>query len=95
MSVSQATVATYAAKGVAPSTTIAWSLTCDDSGNFSVGSSGALTFSSSPDYENPSDSNTDNVYNVTVNASEGSNTATLDVTVTVTNVDEVPTIMLN
>ena len=38
---------------------------------------------------------TDNEYSVTVNATGGTNTGTLDVTVTVTNVDEEPVMTLN
>lgn len=88
------TAATYAAAGAINGTTIIWSLTEDDSEDFSISSSGALTFSSSPDYENPSDSDTYNVYQVTVNASDGTNISTLDVTITVTNVDEFATVTL-
>ena len=44
-----------------------------------------LSFVSSPDYENPTDANTDNVYMVTVMANNGNGGAELDVTVTVTN----------
>ena len=79
------TVATYAATGAATSTTITWSLTGDDSDDFTISSSGALTFTSPPDYDTPSDSDTDNVYEVTVNASDGTNKGTLEVTVTVTD----------
>jgi len=52
--------------------------------------SGALTFVSAPDFENPADVGTDNVYNVTVQVSDGSLTATQNVAVTVTNVNENP-----
>jgi len=54
------------------------------------GSTGALTFVSAPDFENPADVGTDNVYNVTVQVSDGSLTATKDVAVTVTDVNEAP-----
>ena len=47
-----------------------------------------LTFRSSPDYEDPADANTDNVYEVTVVADYGTDSAMLDVSVTVTDVDE-------
>ena len=69
--------------------TITWSLTGDDRGDFSI-TGGELKFRSSPDYEIPADGNTDNVYLVTVRASDGSNSDTLDVQVTVTNVNEPP-----
>ena len=73
---------------------VTWSLTGDDSDDFTITNDarnfGVLTFASAPDYENPTDSDTDNAYNVTVNASDGTNTITHDVTITVTNVDEEP-----
>ena len=76
-------VATYAVAGAGTST-ITWSLSGDDSEDFSISSAGVLSFSTSPDYESPVDADTDNVYQVTIQASDGTNTATLDVTVTVT-----------
>ena len=54
---------------------------------------GALTFSSPPDYESPSDSGTDNVYQVTINASDGTNNGILDVTVS--DVNDGPAMTLN
>ena len=86
------TVATYVASGAADNATITWSLTGDDSEDFSISSDGELTFRSSPDYESAADSDGDNAYEVTVNASDGTNTATLDVTITVTDVNETPTL---
>ncbi|MCY4583530.1 MAG: cadherin-like beta sandwich domain-containing protein [Chloroflexi bacterium] len=74
---------------------VTWSLTGDDSGDFTITNDernfGVLTFTSTPDYETPTDADTDNVYNVTVNATDGANTITRDVTVTVTDADEDPT----
>ena len=67
-----------------------WSVAGDDAGKFSIpGTSGALTFKAQPDYEAPGDANTDNIYEVTVVAtdSEG-NRGTKAVKVTVANVDE-------
>ena len=81
-------VATYAVTGAAQGSTITWSLSGDDSGDFSISSSGVLSFSAAPDYENAADADTDNVYEVTVNASDGTNSGSLDVTVTVTDVNE-------
>ena len=60
-----------------------------DSGDFKISSSGVLTFESDPNYEAPADANRDNVYEVTAQASDsGDNTGTLDITVTIGNVDE-------
>ena len=57
--------------------------------------SGVLSFVTLPNFEAPTDSGRDNVYNVTVQASDGSLPATQAVTVTITNVDEAPTIVSN
>ena len=69
---------------------ITWSLSGADSGDFSISSAGVLTFNASPNYEAPADANTDNVYLVTVQASDETNIGTLDVTITVTDVNEAP-----
>ena len=62
-----------------------WSLEGDDAGDFRISSGGMLTFTSSPDYENPMDADMDNVYMVTVEASDGTYMDTHDVMVMVTN----------
>ena len=51
---------------------------------------GCLHSRTSPDYERPADSGGNNVYNVTVLASDGSLTGTKDITVTVNDVNEAP-----
>ena len=80
-------VGTYTASG--PDADMAtWSLSGDDAGNFEISSSGELSFRSAPDFENPADDDTDNVYQVTVEADDGTYMDTHDVTVTVTDVDE-------
>ena len=68
---------------------ITWSLTGADSSAFSIGG-GALTFVTPPGYEAAADANNDNDYLVTVEASDGTNTESLDVTVTITDVNEPP-----
>ena len=70
---------------------ITWPLSGADRGDFTVSENGELSFASSPDYERPADSGRNNEYNVTVRASDGSLTGSLDVTVTVRNVNEAPT----
>ena len=72
--------------------TITWSLAGTDSADFEISTTGRLRWSSRtpPDYESPDDSGRNNVYNVTVRASDGTNTGSQAVTVTVTNVDEQP-----
>lgn len=58
-----------------------------DSALFDINAnSGALSFISAPDFERPADTDHDNVYLVTVQVSDGTNVATQDVQVTVTNV---------
>ena len=84
-------VATYTAMD-AENASLTWSLSGDDAGDFNISSSGELTFASVPDYENPADADTDNVYMVTVEADDGTNMDTHDVTVTVTDVNEPPAI---
>ena len=80
-------VATYSAAGP-DAARATWSLEGDDAGDFSISTAGVLTFRTTPNYEAPADAGTDNVYQVTVQANDGTNTATKAVTVTVTDVDE-------
>ena len=86
-----AAIATYTATDP-EGATVTWSLTGDDAEDFRVSGTGALTFQTSPDFENPADKNADNVYNVVVTASDGNSSGTLAVQVTVTNVNEAPTV---
>ena len=68
-------------------------LTGDDADLFDFASSnGALSFKSEPDFEDPKDSGRNNEYLVNVNASDGDKTGTLYLTITVTDVNEPPTI---
>ena len=70
---------------------IAWSLTGPDAGDFAISETGVLSFASPPDHENPADAGSDNVYNITVVASDDAlNSSTLEVTVTVTDQNEGP-----
>ena len=69
-----------------------WSMSGTDGGDFTVDESGQLRFRNTPDYERPADSGTDNVYNFSVRASDGSLYGYLPVTVTVTDVNEPPII---
>jgi len=57
-----------------------------DADVFAIGSSsGIVTFATAPDFEIPGDSNSDNVYELTVRVSDGTAAATQAFTVTVTN----------
>ena len=81
-------VATYSASGPEADSTI-WSLSGDDMDDFNISRrGGVLTFKMSPDYENPADMDGVNVYMVTVMADDGTYMDTHNVTVTVTNMDE-------
>ena len=89
-------VATYTARGE-NAARARWTLEGADAGDFRVsptsGASVMLMFRSSPDYEAPADADTDNVYMVTLKATEGTDTDTHEVTVTVTDVvEDVPVI---
>ena len=77
-----------------------WSLLGADEGDFAISNvaddtNGELSFASPPNYEKPADGtegDRDNIYEVTVRASEGTEVSTLAVTVTVVDVDDtVPT----
>ena len=78
-------VAIYQVVGLEDGATVSWDLSGDDEGVFNISSGGVLTFESPPDYEDPADANSDNVYNVTVMAEDGTDSAMLDVSVTVTD----------
>ena len=92
-------VATYTARDEEGGVT--WSLTGTDSGDFAIdSSSGAVTFNDPPDFEAPVDSGGDNVYEFTVIATDVQSgvsrlTATVDVTVTVADVEEAGAITLD
>ena len=84
------TVATYSATDE-DNDTITWSLAGVDAGDLSIHSSdGTLTFRSPPDFEGPADDDTNNDYDVTVQAYDGTVTVDHPVTVTVTNDNEAP-----
>ena len=59
-----------------------WSLTGTDAGDFTISENGQLTFRNVPDHERPADSRRDNVYNLSVRASDGRNYGYLDLEVT-------------
>ena len=69
-----------------------------DRGKFDFDTTGQLTFkvAAAPDYEKPGDANKDNVYEVTVEATDAvGHTGTKDVKVTVTNADEDGTVTMS
>jgi len=56
-----------------------------DASMFDVSTSGNVTFNAAPDFENPADSNSDNVYQLTVSVSDGTASDSMAFEVTVTN----------
>ena len=86
------TVATYSASDPESATIIWLPLEGSDRRRFAISAGGALSFVAPPDFERPAGGGSDNVYEVTVVASDGKFSDRLDVQVTVTNVDEPPVI---
>src|SRR5262249_33468026 len=67
--------------------TITYSLTGPDAAAFSIdGTTGEVRFLASPDYENPTDANTNNAYLIVVHANDTIHDTTQGVIITVTNV---------
>jgi Cadherin domain/RTX calcium-binding nonapeptide repeat (4 copies) len=67
-----------------------------DAALFSINATtGVLSFVSAPDFESPADNGANNVYNVTVRASDGVLADTQALTITVVNVNDAPIITSN
>ena len=62
-----------------------------DGGKFGITSAGVLAFAAAKDYEAPDDADTDGIYEVTVQVSDGVRSDTADLTVTLLNRNEAPT----
>ena len=60
----------------------------NDAANFSISSSGVISFNTTPDYESPSDYNTDNIYTINVSVADGTETVLQDVSVVVIDADD-------
>jgi hypothetical protein len=75
---------------------VQYSLSGSDASRFSINAAtGALNFISSPNFEAPTDTNLDNIYGLTVIASDGTLSATRAITIEVLNLDEAPVITSN
>src|SRR5207244_574688 len=87
-------VYTAAASDPDAGTTLTYSISGGaDAALFNIDSaSGAVTFKTSPNFEAPTDSGANNVYDIIVKASDGSLFDTKAVAITVTNVNEAPSI---
>ncbi|MEK9687503.1 MAG: hypothetical protein VW306_04175 [Gammaproteobacteria bacterium] len=65
---------------------LTWSIRGVDSDYFRINENGAIRFSNRPDFENPLDSNADNIYEITVIAIDNSyNSIEKDISIAVTN----------
>ena len=92
-------VAMYRAQGGEAASAV-WTLNGADAEAFTITANGAngmddttganavLTLDAAPNYEMPMDADMDNVYEVTLTASDGTNRTSRDLTVTVMNMDE-------
>ena len=89
-------MATYTAVDPEGADITSWTLAGDDADDFMI-DGGVLTFMKSPDYEIATDAApADNTYEVTVQATDESNKVGMhEVTVEVTNVDEMGTVTLS
>ncbi len=94
-----AAVAAYRAGDPERAATIfTWALAGDDAGAFAISDTGVLAFDPAPDFEARADRDGDNVYEVTIRATDESATepaamtGELEVSVTVQDVDEPPEI---
>ena len=85
----------YLAQSTGLAGTISYTLTGADAALFTVSSTGAVTFRASPNFEDAADAGANNVYDVRVVASNGTNTTEQDVAISVTDVNEAPTITSN
>ncbi len=70
---------------------VTYSLSGADAALFTIdAATGEIAFLAAPDYETPLDADGDNAYELTIEATDGTDTGTADITVTVADVDEAP-----
>lgn len=82
-------VATYAATDVDSGTSLTFSISGTDAGDFVMNSgSGVLAFASNPDFEGAQDFDTNNIYILVVAVSDGALSDTQTLTITITNANE-------
>ena len=65
-----------------------YSISGADAGNFVVQSNSMLSFKVNPDFESPQDSDTNNVYEFSINISDGENITSQAIKMKLTNVEE-------
>ena len=91
----QINVITFTGSDPDTPTTLSWVFANSslDRSKFAINSStGVLTFISAPDFETPADTNGDNIYQVVIGLSDGTNLTTQTLSVTVTDVVEIASI---
>jgi len=88
------TVHTVTATDPDAGTTLTYALAGADAARFAIdANTGAVTFAASPNYEAPTDTGANNIYDITVTASDGTNTtAAQAVAITVMDVNEAPSL---
>ena len=67
------------------SSSLTYTLSGTDASKFTIYSSGVLSFSSAPDYEAPSDSGSNNIFNVSVAVSDGVNSSSVALVISLTD----------
>ena len=74
-----------------PASDLAWSIAGGaDSGHFALSAGGVLAFAAARDYEAPDDAGADGTYHLTVQVSDGTDDATADIRVSLSNRNEAP-----
>ena len=66
---------------------IGYSLLGDDAEKLSISTSGSITFKTNPDFETPTDINSDNTYEITIEASDGTDTVSDNLVITILDVE--------
>ena len=66
---------------------IGYSLSGNDAEKLSISTSGAITFKTNPDFETPVDINSDNSYEITIEASDGTDTVSDNLVITILDVE--------
>ena len=73
------------ASDVDAGSSLTYSVSGTDSALFSISTSGVLSFATAPDFESPTDSGANNVYNVTVGVSDGALSSSVSLVITIVN----------
>ena len=89
VSVAENQASAYEAATDADGDSLRYSLSGTDAGLFTIdANTGEVRFRAAPDFEAPGDADRDNVYDITVTASDGTNSTNHNVAITVTDINE-------